>query len=174
MLRESYGQRSLTGCSPWGRKEWDMTDVTMHTCTEESEHLASVLKNFLVWGGGRWNIKNNPVERQEAGLHQSSSERRAWGQGCHVTSLVRTTVLGGRSEGHRVRQGGRRLCCQPGTPWHQVGLMAASEKQHRVLLLRAACLGVGGEADVCAGSVLLCSEISPCGPIPLHFLSRHG
>ena len=84
MLGESYGQRSLTGCSPWGRRESDMTDATMRTCPEESEHLASVLRNFLVWGRGRWNTKNNPVERQEAGLHQSSSERRARGQGRHV------------------------------------------------------------------------------------------
>ena len=23
---ESHGQRSLAGCSPWGCKEWDMTE----------------------------------------------------------------------------------------------------------------------------------------------------
>ena len=23
---ESHGQRSLVGCSPWGRKEWDTTE----------------------------------------------------------------------------------------------------------------------------------------------------
>ena len=91
---------------------------------------------------------------------------------CHF--LGQDHSLGGQERGAPSEAGGRRLYCQPGTPWHQVGLMAASEKQHRVLLLRAACLGVGGEADVCAGSVLLCSEISPCGPIPLHFLSMHG
>ena len=27
---KSHGQRSLTGYSPWGRKEWDMTEVTEH------------------------------------------------------------------------------------------------------------------------------------------------
>ena len=27
---KSRGQRSLTGYSPWGRKEWDMTEVTEH------------------------------------------------------------------------------------------------------------------------------------------------
>ena len=25
---ESYGQRSLVGYSPWGRKEWNMPEVT--------------------------------------------------------------------------------------------------------------------------------------------------
>ena len=29
---ESHGQRSLAGCSPQGRKEWDTTEVTQHTC----------------------------------------------------------------------------------------------------------------------------------------------
>ena len=28
---ESYGQRSLVGYSPWGRKESDRTEVTEHT-----------------------------------------------------------------------------------------------------------------------------------------------
>ena len=30
---ESHGQRSLVGCSPWGRKGWDTTEVTEHACT---------------------------------------------------------------------------------------------------------------------------------------------
>ena len=30
---ESDGQRSLTGYSPWGRKEPDMTEATLHTHT---------------------------------------------------------------------------------------------------------------------------------------------
>ena len=29
---ESHGQRSLVGCSPWGPKEADTTEVTSHTC----------------------------------------------------------------------------------------------------------------------------------------------
>ena len=29
-LSESYGQRSLAGYSPWGRKESDMTEATQH------------------------------------------------------------------------------------------------------------------------------------------------
>ena len=27
---ESYGQRSLAGCGPWGHKELDLTEVTEH------------------------------------------------------------------------------------------------------------------------------------------------
>ena len=30
---ESHGRRILTGYSPWGRKESDMTEATYHTCT---------------------------------------------------------------------------------------------------------------------------------------------
>ena len=31
-LENPHGQRSLAGCSPWGRKEWDMTEhITMCT-----------------------------------------------------------------------------------------------------------------------------------------------
>ena len=30
--RESYGERSLEGYSPWGCKELDMTEVTEHAC----------------------------------------------------------------------------------------------------------------------------------------------
>ena len=160
LLGESYGQRSLTGCSPWGRRESDMTDATMRTCPEESEHLASVLRNFLVWGRGRWNTKNNPwgrgrwntknnpVERQEAGLHQSSSERRARGQGRHVIPWSGSQSRGAGARGNEWGGGGRRLCCQPGTPWHQVGLTAASEKQQSCFsgsLLR----GGRGSSRVC-------------------------
>ena len=32
-LENLYGQRSLTGCHPWGCKESDMTEATEHTCT---------------------------------------------------------------------------------------------------------------------------------------------
>ena len=148
LLGESYGQRSLTGCSPWGRRESDMTDETMRTCPEESEHLASVLRNFLVWGRGRWNTKNNPGERQEAGLHQSSPERRARDQGRHVIPWSGSQSQGAGARGNEWGRGGRRLCSQPGTPWHQVGLTAASEKQQSCFsgsLLR----GGRGSSRVC-------------------------
>ena len=29
---ETYGQRRLSGYSPWGPKEWDKTEVTEHAC----------------------------------------------------------------------------------------------------------------------------------------------
>ena len=29
---ESRGGKSLAGCSPWGRKELDMAEVTEHAC----------------------------------------------------------------------------------------------------------------------------------------------
>ena len=29
--RKSHGRRSLVGCSPWGHKELDTTEVTAHT-----------------------------------------------------------------------------------------------------------------------------------------------
>ena len=32
--RESHGQRSLVGYSPWGHKQSDMTEVTSHAHTE--------------------------------------------------------------------------------------------------------------------------------------------
>ena len=32
LLGESHREKSLVGYSPWGRKEWDRTDVTEHTC----------------------------------------------------------------------------------------------------------------------------------------------
>ena len=28
-LEKPHGQRSLAGCSPWGGKEWDMTEATL-------------------------------------------------------------------------------------------------------------------------------------------------
>ena len=31
-LENPHGQRSLAGCSPWGRKELDMTEVTEQAC----------------------------------------------------------------------------------------------------------------------------------------------
>ena len=36
---ESHGQRSLAGYSPRGRKEWDVTEVTYHARTHESQTI---------------------------------------------------------------------------------------------------------------------------------------
>ena len=33
----SHGQRSLAGYSPWGRKEWDLTEATECPCMQTSE-----------------------------------------------------------------------------------------------------------------------------------------
>ena len=38
LSRESCGQRSLMGWSPWGRKESDATDVTKHSAVLHTEH----------------------------------------------------------------------------------------------------------------------------------------
>ena len=45
--RESYGQRSLVGCSPWGRKELDMTEVTSHICTAPGHSTMSFVELIL-------------------------------------------------------------------------------------------------------------------------------
>ena len=34
---EFHGQRRLVGSSPWGHKESDMTEVTQHSCIEQTE-----------------------------------------------------------------------------------------------------------------------------------------
>ena len=41
---ESHGQRNLTGCSPWGRKELHITDMTEHP----SQHKHFKMANFLL------------------------------------------------------------------------------------------------------------------------------
>ena len=43
---ESYGRRSLVGCSPWGRTESDMTEATWQA--------AAVIFYFLSWEVGLW------------------------------------------------------------------------------------------------------------------------
>ena len=35
LLRESCGQRSLVGCSPWGHTESDATEAILHACMGE-------------------------------------------------------------------------------------------------------------------------------------------
>ena len=37
--RESHGQRSLAGYSPWGRQESNTTEVTEHECTASAQAL---------------------------------------------------------------------------------------------------------------------------------------
>ena len=58
LLGESHGQRSLTGCSPWGHRESDMTE---HTCVHHTVIVLSSSENRQrklwgqgVGGGGCW------------------------------------------------------------------------------------------------------------------------
>ena len=45
---EFYGQRSLVGCSPWGRKEWDTTQWPPHTTHMHGPHLKTPGSESLV------------------------------------------------------------------------------------------------------------------------------
>ena len=48
--RESHGQRSLVGYSPWGHNWLDTTEATSHLCTEQVEYLfISVQALSIVW-----------------------------------------------------------------------------------------------------------------------------
>ena len=42
MPGDSYGQRSLVGCSPWGCKESDMTEAIYHVCMH-------AIRDWLTW-----------------------------------------------------------------------------------------------------------------------------
>ena len=54
---ESHGQRSLVGYSPWGRKDWDMTEQLIHTtCGSDGAR-----------GRSRWRT-GNPAEMLSPGL----------------------------------------------------------------------------------------------------------
>ena len=52
---QSHGQRSLVGCSPWGGKELDTTEVTLHTHMPSSKELycqlcqGSMVKHRSLW-----------------------------------------------------------------------------------------------------------------------------
>ena len=56
-LKNPHGQRGLAGCSPWGRKECEVTEVTQHThmhgegscMAPPLGHLTSLSKQIL-WG----------------------------------------------------------------------------------------------------------------------------
>ena len=64
---ESHGERSLVGCSPWDRKESDMTEATV--CTQQQIRLMNVLseQSSLVPRG-------LPVHKQLCGGGVGSSE----------------------------------------------------------------------------------------------------
>ena len=41
-LENPHGQKSLAGCSPWGHKEWDMTEGTSTSQQHSTSFLVSV------------------------------------------------------------------------------------------------------------------------------------
>ena len=45
--RESCGQRSLAGYSPWGCKELDMTEATKHACIHKEKQMFLYVNYFL-------------------------------------------------------------------------------------------------------------------------------
>ena len=45
---EFHGQRSLTGYSPWGRKEWDKTEQLTHFHSNKNLMLVEFIKKLLV------------------------------------------------------------------------------------------------------------------------------
>ena len=48
-LENPHGQRSLAGCSPWGRKESDMTGQ-LSTHSLQTQNSEKVYKEGLSWG----------------------------------------------------------------------------------------------------------------------------
>ena len=56
MPGESHGQKSLAGCSPWGRKESDMAEATEHA----QRHIK--LKSFCKAEEAIDKIKRQPTE----------------------------------------------------------------------------------------------------------------
>ena len=43
-----HGQRSLVGCSLWGRTELDMTKATEHACTVWYRHISLQMETILL------------------------------------------------------------------------------------------------------------------------------
>lgn len=113
---------------------------------KESEHLASVLKNFLVW------------ERGEDGTIKITQQRNrklafSWGLQKGQPGAKASVPLPcwgpqslGAGVGEQSEAGEEGGCtANLGSPWRHVCLVAASEKQHRSLFLRAGCLGTEGK-----------------------------
>ena len=73
---ESHGQRSLVGYSPWGRKEFNMTEKLTHTHTYHhhlggsSDVLVSSKQYFNTWKIGVSSLNKNHGNDNEAGLKQ--------------------------------------------------------------------------------------------------------
>ena len=73
--RDSHGQRSLVGYRPWGRKEWDTTEATEHTCIPNTQysilHKVSRYSINTCWMNEL--IDRTKREREHAHLHTPSS-----------------------------------------------------------------------------------------------------
>ena len=52
--RQFHGQRSLAGCSPWGRKELDATETTEHVCVHAPWVLPGPSPDSEIQGSCRW------------------------------------------------------------------------------------------------------------------------
>ena len=51
---ESYGQRSLVGCSPWSRRESDLPEATSYArtqslCVSQTHNLSLAMHPVLLW-----------------------------------------------------------------------------------------------------------------------------
>ena len=66
-LENPHGQRSLAGCSPWGRKELDMTEVTEHACK------IAFNKPYLHWRA--WSIFSNKPRNEGLDCDEHGGER---------------------------------------------------------------------------------------------------
>ena len=61
---EPHGQRSLTGCSPWGRIKSDTTEVTQHACIALSSCALRLLEDRKnAWAILFWIINASILER---------------------------------------------------------------------------------------------------------------
>jgi len=54
--KESLGQKSLVGCCPWGRTEWDMTEVTQHACMHWSRKWKPIPVILPGESQGQWSL----------------------------------------------------------------------------------------------------------------------
>ena len=75
---EFHGQRSLTGCGPWGRRESDTTErLTRSLFTLKASHILSILHAFPLLPSYRtWISFLNPVKACDLGKTDPASDSR--------------------------------------------------------------------------------------------------
>ena len=110
---KSHGQRSLVGYSPWGCKEWDMTE--QHQALSELS-LGKRVGFCLADEGGKACRQRAAYRQKPRGLEHPRQGGRSWGflsSSAHVAQAARRNE---REWGCRVRQGsdgeGPRELCQ--------------------------------------------------------------